>query len=145
MTDTLTPAQRSVRMSLIKSKDTKPELLVRKAVWAAGFRYRLHAKGLPGRPDLIFPGFRTVVFVHGCYWHAHSCQKGRVPGQNGAFWAQKFKANKARDERNVRRLRREGWSVLTVWECSLSTVLAREVAIRRLLAALEARRSAAAD
>lgn len=141
MTDTLSPAERSVRMSLIRSKDTKPELLVRKAVWAAGFRYRLHGEDLPGRPDLVLPALRTVVFVHGCYWHAHSCQKGRIPGQNSHFWSNKFEANKARDQRNIRRLRREGWSVLTVWECSLSKAQSREGVIRRLLAALRARRA----
>jgi len=128
-------------MSLIRSKDTKPELVVRKAVWAAGFRYRLHGNGLPGRPDLVFPALRTVVFVNGCYWHAHSCQKGRIPGQNSRFWSSKFEANKARDERNVRRLRRDGWSVLTIWECSLSKAQSRGVVIRRLLAALQTRRA----
>lgn len=124
-------------MSLIRSKDTKPELVVRKAVWAAGFRYRLHGKGLPGRPDLVFTALRTVVFVHGCYWHAHSCQKGRIPGQNSRFWREKFAMNKLRDRRNARRLRRMGWSVLVVWECSLSTARPRNRAIHKLLATLE--------
>lgn len=128
-------------MSLIRSKDTKPELIVRKAVWAKGFRYRLHGKGLPGRPDLVFPAFRTVVFIHGCYWHAHSCQKGRIPGQNSRFWQEKFAANKSRDQRNVQRLRREGWSVLTIWECSLSTAKSRDAAISKLLDALTVRRA----
>ena len=138
--DTLTSAERSRRMSLIRSKDTKPELLVRKAVWAAGFRYRLHVKGLPGSPDLVFSGIRTVVFVHGCYWHAHSCQKGRIPEQNSAMWSEKFSANKARDARNTRRLRQEGWSVLTVWECQLGAEKSRLSAIRFLLAGLTRRR-----
>ena len=127
-------------MSSIRSKDTKPEVMVRKAVWRAGFRYRLHGKGLPGRPDLVFPALRTIVFVHGCYWHAHSCQKGRIPAQNSRFWGEKFAMNKARDQRNVRRLRREGWSVLTVWECSLSKAKTRDAAIRKLLDALARRR-----
>ena len=128
-------------MSLIRSRDTKPELIVRKAVWAAGFRYRLHGKGLPGRPDLVFSGLRTVVFIHGCYWHAHSCQKGRIPAQNSRFWEEKFATNKARDRRNARRLRSEGWSVLTVWECALLTSKARDAAISKLLEALAARRT----
>lgn len=126
-------------MSLIRSKDTRPELIVRQAVWAAGYRYRLHDKRLPGKPDLIFPGLRTVVFVHGCYWHAHTCQKGRIPGQNSGFWSEKFAANVARDMRNARKLRRAGWSVLTVWECTLSTPTAREGEIRRLLRRLHLR------
>src|SRR5690606_30209748 len=117
------------------------ELLVRREVWAAGFRYRLHGRGLPGRPDLVFPSLRTVVFVHGCYWHAHSCQKGRIPAQNSRFWKDKFEANKARDQRNARRLRQDGWSVLTVWECSLATAASRERAMRKLLVALEMRRA----
>ncbi len=128
-------------MSLIRSKDTRPELIVRKAVWAAGFRYRLHGEGLPGRPDLVFPALRTVVFIHGCYWHAHSCQKGRIPKQNSRFWREKFAANQARDQRNARLLRREGWSVLTVWECSLSTVKSRDRSVRKLLNALALRRA----
>lgn len=140
MTDTLNSSQRSRRMSLIRSENTKPELIVRKAVWAAGFRYRLHGKGLPGRPDLVLPSLRTVIFVNGCYWHAHKCQKGRVPGTNGQFWAIKFKSNKDRDARNARRLRREGWSVLTVWECSLQTFRSREAALAGLLRKLEYRR-----
>lgn len=127
-------------MALIRSRDTRPELIVRKAVWAAGFRYKLHVKGLPGKPDLVFPGMATVVFVHGCYWHAHHCQQGRVPGSNSSFWREKFIRNKARDARNVRRLRQAGWSVLTVWECSLSTAATREATLRRLLSALERRR-----
>ncbi len=128
-------------MSLIRSRDTRPELVVRKAVWAAGFRYRLHGKGLPGRPDLVFLALRTVVFIHGCYWHAHSCQKGRIPKQNSRFWREKFAANQARDQRNARLLRREGWSVLTVWECSLSTTKSRDRSVRKLLNALALRRA----
>jgi DNA mismatch endonuclease (patch repair protein) len=141
MADILTRSGRSVRMSLIRSRDTRPELIVRGAVWAAGFRYRLHMKGLPGRPDLVFPALRTVVFIHGCYWHAHSCQKGRIPGQNSRFWQEKFALNKARDQRNARRLRRAGWSVVTVWECSLSTVMSRNRSIRKLLNTLVRKRS----
>ena len=140
MVDSLSLPERSRRMSLIRSKDTRPELIVRKALWAAGFRYRLHGKGLPGKPDLVFPGISTVVFVHGCFWHAHHCQKGRLPGSNSSFWREKFLRNKARDARNVRRLRQVGWSVLTIWECSLSTARTREATIRRLLSALERRR-----
>ncbi len=140
--DTLTPTERSARMSLIGSRDTKPELLVRKAVWAAGYRYRLYAKDLPGRPDLVLPRLRTVVFVHGCYWHAHTCQRGRIPEQNSDMWRGKFTKNKTRDVRNVRLLRKQGWSVVTVWECSLATLRSRESAIRRLLSFLRRRERA---
>ena len=139
MSDILSRSERSVRMSLIRSKDTKPELAVRKALWAAGFRYRLHGHGLSGKPDLVFRGIRTVIFINGCYWHAHTCQKGRVPAQNSRFWRAKFDVNKARDKRNCQLLRRQGWSVLTVWECSLSTVKTREATIRKVLLALSRR------
>lgn len=138
--DTLTPAERSQRMSLIRSRDTKPELLVRKTVWAAGFRFRLNERTLPGKPDLVFPGLKTVVFIHGCYWHAHTCQKGRIPKQNSAFWADKFASNKARDALNAGRLRRAGWSVLTVWECAVMAPRVRDGALRRLIQALDRRR-----
>lgn len=120
-------------MALIRSKDTKPEMLVRKAVWAAGYRYRLHVKDLPGKPDLVFPALRAVVFVHGCYWHGHSCQKGRIPGENSSFWRDKFAMNKARDRRNRSRLARQGWKVSTVWECSLSSGPKRAKALRKVL------------
>jgi len=140
MVDTLSRLERSIRMSLIRSKDTQPELVVRRAVWAAGFRYRLHGRGLPGKPDLVFPALKTVVFVNGCYWHGHSCQKGRIPGQNSSFWRDKFAANKERDRRNTRRLRRDGWSAVTVWECSLATAKKRERTIRHLLDLLNRRR-----
>lgn len=133
MTDILSPAERSERMSRIRHKDTKPELQVRKAVWAAGYRYRLHSKALPGKPDMVFPSLRAVVFVHGCYWHGHHCQRGRIPGVNSSFWAAKFEANQARDRRNKARLGRMGWKVLTVWECSLSTKAKRAKALQRVL------------
>lgn len=140
MVDTLTPAERSVRMSRIKSRDTKPELIVRKAVWGAGFRYRLHGSGLPGKPDLVLPALRTVIFVHGCYWHGHTCQRGRIPGQNSSFWKAKFDANKARDRRNASKLRRQGWKVVTVWECSLATAPKRARTLGKLLDLLREQR-----
>lgn len=120
-------------MGRIRSKDTRPELLVRRAVWRAGFRYRLHVKGMPGRPDLVFPRLRTVVFVHGCYWHAHTCQKGRIPGANRQFWHDKFMANQSRDERDRAELRRLGWRVIVVWECALASAARRESTLRGVL------------
>ena len=97
-----------------------------------GFRFRLHAKELPGRPDLVMPKYSVVVFVHGCYWHAHHCQKGRIPGTNPLFWKDKFTSNRRRDERNNRKLRRLGWRVLTIWECRLTTESSRERALCNL-------------
>lgn len=133
--DTLTPPARSERMSRIRGRDTAPELWVRRYLHAQGFRYRLHGAGLPGRPDIVLPKHGVVVFVHGCFWHAHSCQKGRIPATRSKFWLAKFEANQRRDARNGRDLRRLGWRVLTVWECSLSTKAKRD----RALAGLEAK------
>src|SRR5690606_10847832 len=120
MADIMTPAQRSERMSRIRGKDTKPELLVRRFLHREGFRYRLHARDLPGKPDLVLPKYRTVVFVNGCFWHGHSCQKQRVPGTNPDFWKSKVATNQARDKRTRRVLRRDGWRVVCVWECQLA-------------------------
>jgi len=132
-------------MSRIRSKDTNPERIVRKKLWSEGFRYRLHVKDLPGKPDLVFPSLKTVVLVHGCYWHGHSCQKGRVPGTNSPFWAAKFKANRLRDRRNQRQLRTAGWDVVTVWECSLATHAKRDRTLARLSSLLGSKRDALRD
>lgn len=133
MVDSLTPEQRSERMSRIRASDTAPEMLVRRHLHALGFRYRLHARDLPGKPDLVLPKHGVVVFVHGCFWHAHSCQKGRIPATRREFWREKFAYNKARDARNVRALRRLGWRVATVWECSLSKGSTRQAALETLV------------
>ena len=115
--DHVSPATRSKIMAAVKSKDTTPELAVRRALHRRGYRYGLHSPDLPGKPDLVFRTRRKVLFVHGCFWHGHRCGKGRLPKTKKAFWSAKIAANKARDIRNVRLLRREGWSVLTVWQC----------------------------
>ena len=118
MADKLSPEGRSALMSRIRSKDTQPELVVRRMLHALGYRYVLHDKRLPGKPDLAFPARRKVVFVHGCFWHGHSCGRGFRPSSNADFWATKIDCNKARDRRNVRAIRAQGWRVLTVWECT---------------------------
>lgn len=118
MTDVHSPAQRSFNMSRIRAKDTRPEMLVRSLVHQMGFRFRLHRKDLPGKPDLVLPGHRKVIFVHGCFWHMHRCRYGRVtPKTNAEFWQQKRMGNVERDRRNMRELRQAGWSVLVIWEC----------------------------
>lgn len=118
--DTLSVAERSEIMSRVRSKDTVPEMLVRKTVFSLGYRYRLHDRTLPGCPDLVFRGRKKVIFVHGCFWHRHSgCPKARVPKSRTDFWLQKLEGNKKRDDKNVRKLRRQGWKVLTIWECQL--------------------------
>ncbi|HUS47978.1 MAG TPA: very short patch repair endonuclease [Phycisphaerae bacterium] len=116
--DVLTSAQRSRCMSAIRNKDTKPELIVRRLVHSLGYRYRLHRKDLPGRPDLTFPARRKVIFVHGCFWHRHRCRKGRsLPATRVGFWQAKLDSNKHRDADTRQKLRRVGWQVLVVWEC----------------------------
>jgi DNA mismatch endonuclease, patch repair protein len=116
--DVLTPEQRSACMAAIRSKDTKPEMLVRRIVRRLGFRYRLHIKDLPGKPDLVFTGMRKVIFVHGCFWHIHRCRYGRVtPKTNAAFWKKKRMGNASRDRRNLIGLRQAGWRTLVLWEC----------------------------
>jgi DNA mismatch endonuclease (patch repair protein) len=105
-------------MAAIRGKDTKPELIVRSIAHRLGFRFRLHAVDLPGRPDLVFRSRRAVVFVHGCYWHMHTCKRGRgTPTTNAAFWRAKRTRNRERDRRALAALRRAGWRVLVVWEC----------------------------
>lgn len=106
-------------MSRIRSRDTKPELQLRRALHAAGFRYRLHDRSLPGTPDLVLPAKRAVVFVHGCFWHGHDCALGVTPGTRTDFWEEKIGRNQARDEIAHAALLAAGWRVLTVWECAL--------------------------
>ena len=120
MTDILTPSERSARMRLIRSGDTKPEKRLRSVLHRAGFRFRLHDRSLPGTPDIVFPSRRKAIFVHGCFWHLHRCQKpSRKPKSNRAYWIPKLEATKKRDTRNRRKLTALGWQVLTVWECEL--------------------------
>lgn len=136
MVDSLTPAERSERMSRIRSQDTKPEVWVRKALHANGFRFRLHRRDLPGRPDIVLPKYNAVVFVQGCFWHAHHCQKERIPATRSDFWKAKFETNKQRDVRNTRALRAGGWRVFTIWECELTTASKRERALTKLIGKL---------
>ena len=118
MADVLTKKQRSFNMSRIRGKDTKPEMIVRSMVHRMGFRFRLHGKGLPGKPDLVLPRHEKIIFIHGCYWHMHRCRFGRVvPKTNTEFWQTKRQGNVDRDRRNLRSLRRAGWQVLVIWEC----------------------------
>lgn len=122
MADTLNTVARSERMSRIKGADTGPELRVRSLIHRLGFRFRLHRKDLPGRPDIVLPKHRVVVFVHGCFWHRHeaaTCKLARWPKSRLSFWKPKLEANRERDLRNEEALRQLGWRVLTVWECEL--------------------------
>lgn len=119
MTDTVSPATRSRNMASIKSKNTKPEILIRKALHAKGFRYRLHVKNLTGKPDLVFPKYSAVIFVHGCFWHGHDCHLFRLPKSNVDYWEVKISKNIERDDLAIKRLMSAGWRVGVVWECAL--------------------------
>lgn len=117
-TDTLSPVRRSELMSRVRSKDTKPEMRVRRMVHAMGYRYRLHHGKLPGRPDMVFPKRRKIIFVHGCFWHRHEdCRRNRTPKSRREFWDAKLEKNRLRDLENQSKLREMGWDVLVVWEC----------------------------
>lgn len=119
MVDVLTPEQRHLNMSRIRGRDTKPEMLIRHGLHARGFRYRLHDPKLPGRPDLVFPRYHAVVFIHGCFWHGHGCPMFKLPVTRQEFWAAKIAYNRARDERATAALLELGWRVANVWECSI--------------------------
>lgn len=120
MADVHTKEVRSYNMSQIRSKNTKPELVVRKCLFAKGFRYRLHSKDLPGKPDIVLPKYRTVIFVHGCFWHGHDeCKYFVVPKTKTEWWLNKFARNKQLDKEHIKKLRSDKWNVITLFECKL--------------------------
>ena len=122
MADVHTKKQRSYNMGRIKGKDTKPEMLVRKFLHANGYRYKLHDKTLPGKPDIVLPKYKTIIFVHGCFWHGHAnCKYFVVPKTRTKWWTDKINRNKANDEKAVKVLRKDGWKVIVVWECNLKS------------------------
>jgi DNA mismatch endonuclease (patch repair protein) len=119
MADVVSPAKRSQMMSGIKGKNSLPEMLVRKALFAMGYRFRLHRRDLPGTPDIAMPGRKIAIFVHGCFWHAHQgCKYAKTPSTRTQFWTAKLQGNVARDQRAADKLAEMGWRVLNVWECS---------------------------
>lgn len=134
MVDVYSPNVRSRVMAAVRSKNTKPEMIVRRTVFGMGYRYRLHVKSIPGSPDLVFPGRRRVIFVHGCFWHRHSCGKGRAaPQTNVSFWSEKFRRNKERDRKIQQSLRTRGWRYLVIWECQTRDVNGLKRRIERFL------------
>lgn len=135
MPDVHSPEQRRRNMSAIKGRNTKPELTLRRRLHRLGYRFRLHRKDLPGRPDLVFPSKGKVIFVHGCFWHSHDCRYGQVvPRTNAEFWSEKRKRTMERDAQQLAELRALGWSVLVIWECELRDV---DTAVSRAVEFLE--------
>ena len=132
--DVFTPEERARVMRAVKGKDTKPEMIVRRLAHGMGYRFRLHRKDLPGKPDLVFPGRRKVIFVHGCFWHGHDCARGsRQPKQNADYWRNKIGRNVQRDAANLKTLEAQGWQALVIWECEMKD---REALADRLKAFL---------
>lgn len=133
MADTRSPEQRKRIMQAVGSKDTKPEIAVRSLLHRLGYRYRLHRKELPGSPDIVFKKRMKVIFVHGCFWHSHGCQKGQAPKSRMEYWGPKLAENRQRDARNVSKLCADGWQVLTVWQCETKDLDNLEVRLRAFL------------
>lgn len=117
--DDKTPEQRSINMSHIRSKDTKPEEIVRKYLFARGFRYRKNDARYPGKPDLVLPKYHTVIFINGCFWHQHGCSRSTLPKTNQDYWIPKIQLNVERDRQNIKALEDAGWQVIVIWECEL--------------------------
>lgn len=119
MADKFDKKTRSRVMASVKNKNTKPEVNIRKSLFAQGLRYRLHDKKLPGHPDLVFPKYKAVIFIHGCFWHHHDCKNGKLPASNMDFWRKKLRGNAERDQRNIAALELAGWKVKVIWLCHL--------------------------
>jgi len=119
MADIFIKEKRSQIMSGISGKDTKPEMIIRKALFSEGYRYRLHRKDLPGKPDIVFPSKKKVIFINGCFWHGHNCKKAALPATNKSFWEKKLTGNKERDKRNLAKLKDIGWKSLVIWQCQI--------------------------
>ena len=119
MADIVSPQKRSEMMSGIRGKDTKPEIIARKALHKRGFRFRLHNRKLPGKPDIVLPKYQTVMLINGCFWHGHNCHLFKWPKSNKEFWEDKINGTKARDIKNKESLEKAGWHVITIWECQL--------------------------
>ncbi|MGN1027637.1 MAG: very short patch repair endonuclease [Faecousia sp.] len=126
MADTKTPAERSENMSRIRSTNTKPEEIVRKYLFSHGFRYRKNDKRYPGKPDIVLPKYRTIIFVNGCFWHMHGCSRSRLPRSNQDYWKPKIERNIQRDAENKQKLESDGWKVIVVWECELKKRIVEE-------------------
>lgn len=137
MVDIFSPEKRSSVMSAIRSKDTKPEILVRSALHQLGYRFRLHIAGLPGKPDVVLPRYAIAIQVRGCFWHGHTCADGHLPKTRQEYWKPKLAANKTRDRRNDAKLRKAGWTVIVIWACRVNSEKKLASTITRVQQAIE--------
>lgn len=133
MSDIYSKSKRSDIMSRISGKETKPEILVRKYLFSEGFRYRKNVKELPGKPDIVLLKYKTVIFIHGCFWHGHSCKKGTLPESNIEFWKEKIGKNVERDNRNILELKEKGWNVIVIWQCEIKNVELQTIRLKKIL------------
>jgi len=134
MTDIYNKKKRSDVMSKISGRETKPELIVRKYLFSKGFRYRKNDKRYPGKPDIVLPKYKTLIFIHGCFWHGHKCPAGKLPDTNRKFWESKIRANIERDRKNIRELKKSGWKVLTIWQCEIKNKAIRIQKFKKIIA-----------
>ncbi len=141
MSDIFSLQKRSAIMSKIGGKNTKPEILVRKFIFSKGFRYRINVKTLPGKPDIVLPKYKTVIFVNGCFWHGHNCKKGKLPSSNIDFWKEKISNNKSRDDKNSDLLIKLGWKVIIIWQCEISKIDDRIKILNKLLEDIKQKQS----
>ncbi|MDR0332435.1 MAG: DNA mismatch endonuclease Vsr [Dysgonamonadaceae bacterium] len=133
MPDIYSKQKRSEIMSHISGKETKPEIMVRKFLFVNGFRFRKNVKDLPGKPDIVLPKYKTVIFIHGCFWHGHTCKRGALPETNIDFWKTKIGGNTERDKKNITELQNQGWKVIVIWQCEIRNVELQNERLSKLL------------
>ena len=133
MSDIYTKQKRSEIMSHVSGKETKPEVLVRKYLFSQGFRFRKNVKGLPGKPDIVLSKYKIVIFIHGCFWHGHTCKRGKLPTTNVEFWKTKIDGNRERDKRDIVDLEKQGWKVIVLWQCEISNSALCEKRLQTLI------------
>ncbi|MDR1898072.1 MAG: DNA mismatch endonuclease Vsr [Prevotellaceae bacterium] len=137
MPDIYSKQKRSDIMSHISGKETKPEILVRKFLFANGFRFRKNVKELPGKPDIVLPKYKTAIFIHGCFWHGHTCKRGTLPGTNIEFWKNKIGGNIERDKRDMVELEKRGWNVIVIWQCEIKNIKLQNERLAKLLSEIK--------
>ena len=137
MPDIYSKSKRSQIMSKISGKETKPEIFIRKFLFSKGFRFRKNDKRYPGKPDIVLPKYKTIIFIHGCFWHGHNCPAGKLPETNREFWKNKIQGNIIRDQNNIKELKSLGWKIITIWQCEINNKLNRLKAFENLLKELK--------